>query len=168
MRPTVLASLAALAACTGASAQQNAALQPACATVVAPWKAPRMLTSAREAADAAQVAFAPGEAVHFTLHPDGEVAYATLPQGEGEAASFGGMASFTVAEKGLYRVGLSEPIWVDVAQNGKPAEAKHFGPGPACSGIRKAVSFALEPGSHVLEVSGSTIAEVGVIVEKLP
>jgi hypothetical protein len=106
--------------------------------------------------------------VRLSLHPDGEVAYVTLPQGEGETDSFGGMASFTVEQAGTYRVGLSEPVWVDVVEGGKPTEAVRFGPGPACSGIRKTVSFALEPGIHIIEISGSTTDEAGVLVERLP
>lgn len=150
------------------STQEPGASVPACAAVAEPWRAPRTLASARDANGAAQVRFAPGEPVRLELHPDGEVAYVTLPQGEGEESSFGGMASFTVEQAGTYRVGLSEPVWVDVVRAGKPAETVRFGPGPACSGIRKAVSFALEPGPHVLEVSGATTAKTGVLVERLP
>jgi uncharacterized protein YuzE len=154
--------------CTSASAQEPAAPGDACATLAQPWRAARSLVSARDAAGAAQARFAPGEPVRLALHPDSEVAYLTLPQGEGEAASFGGMASFTVAQAGTYRIGLAEPVWIDVVQNGKPAEAVRFGPGPACSGIRKAVSFDLAPGPHVLEISGGTVPEVAVLVEPLP
>ena len=169
MRTIVLAPIVLLAAWASASAQQREA-QPlqACATVAEPWKAPRAIASARDAAGAVQAPFAVGEAIHLALHPDGEVAYLTLPQGEGEAASFGGMASLTVEQAGTYRVGLSEPVWVDVVLDGKPAETVRFGPGPACSGIRKAVSFVLLPGRHVLEISGSTLPQTGVVVERLP
>lgn len=60
---------------------------------------------------------------------------------------------------------MSGPVWVDVAQDGKPAETVRFGPGPACSGIRKAVVFDLEAGEHVLELSGGTENTVGVLIE---
>lgn len=172
MRRIVLASVVLLSACASASAQERQAQQPAqqtaCDTVAEPWKAPRTIASARDAAAAMRAPFAVGEAVHLALHPDGEVAYVTLPQGEGEAASFGGMASFMIEPAGTYRVGLSEPVWVDVVQDGKPAATVRFGPGPACSGIRKAVSFDLKPGPHVLEISGGTTAETGVVVERMP
>lgn len=167
MRLIVLSLMALLCAGAAASAQQQPAQPQACETVAEPWKAPRAIPSARDAAGAVQAPFAVGEPVRLALHPDGEVAYVTLPQGEGEAASFGGMASFTVEQPGTYRVGLSEPVWVDVARDGKPAATVRFGPGPACSGIRKAVSFALRPGAHVLEISGSTIPEAGVLVERV-
>lgn len=165
MRSIVWVSSLLLAGCANASAQPA---PQGCATVAEPWKAARTAISARDVAGAGQASFAPGEAVRLSLHPDGEVAYASLPQGEGEAASFGGMASFTVAKAGRYSVGLSEPIWVDVVRDGKPAEAVRFGPGSACSGIRKAVAFDLAPGDHVLELSGSTLPEVGVVLTVMP
>lgn len=168
MRTIVLAPIALLSAFASASAQDSAPQPLACENVAEPWKAARDLGSARDAAEAAQAPFAVGEAVRLTLHPDGEVAYLSLPKGEGEATSFGGMASFTVEQAGTYRVGISEPVWVDIVEDGKPAETVRFGQGPACSGIRKAVSFALRPGPHVLEISGGTIAEAGVLVERLP
>jgi hypothetical protein len=164
MHKVTLLLLVFISACASASGQE----QPACASIAEPWKAPRAIASTRDATGAAQAPFAVGEPVRLSLHPDGEVAYLTLPQGEGEAASFGGMASFTVEQAGTYRVGLSEPVWVDVVQDGKPAETVRFGPGPACSGIRKAVSFDLRQGMHVLEVSGGTLPETGVLVERLP
>lgn len=159
---TVLCALL-LAGCASASAQPE---QQACANVAEPWRASRVASSARDAEEAAKVRFSVGEAVRLSLHPDGEVAYVTLPQGEGEPESFGGLASFTIEQAGIYSVGLSQPIWVDVARNGKPAEAIRFGPGPACSGIRKAVAFELRPGPHILELSGSTEREVGILVAR--
>src|SRR5690606_5523868 len=113
MRSILLLSLVLLPGCASASPQPAA---QACATVAEPWKAPRSANSASDGAEAARAGFAVGEAVRFSLHPDGEVAYLTLPQGAGEAASFGGLVSFTVERAGVYSVGLSEPIWVDVVQ----------------------------------------------------
>lgn len=169
MRMMVWVPIILLSAGAGASAQDRSeASAQVCETIAEPWKAPRTIDSARNTTAASEAPFAIGEAVRLDLHPDGEVAYVTLPQGEGEASSFGGMASFSVEQAGTYRVGLSESVWVDVAQDGKPAETVSFGPGPACSGIRKAVSFDLRPGPHVLEISGGATAQTGVIVELLP
>ena len=153
---------------TGCASATVPPAQQACTTMAEPWKAPRTADSARDAAGAAKVHFAIGEAMRFTLHPDGEVAYRTLPQGEGEAKSFGGMASFTVERPGTYSVGLSEPIWIDVVEDGKPAQSIRFGTGAACSGIRKAVTFNLAAGEHGLELSGSTEREVAVLITPVP
>lgn len=165
MRSIVLLPAVLLAGCASASAQPAA---QACPKVAEPWKTPRAIASASDVAGAARTPSALGEAIRFSLHPDGEVAYATLPQGAGEAESFGGMASFSIEGAGIYSVGLSESIWVDVEQDGRPVEAVHFGPGSACSGIRKTVSFELAPGTHVIELSGSTVPEVGVLITPVP
>jgi hypothetical protein len=157
--------LVLLAGCSNSAAPPP---QQACTAVAQPWEAPRTSSSARDAVGAAQVRFGTDEAVRLSLHPDGEVAYLTLPQGEGEAASFGGLASFFIEEAGPYSVGLSEPIWIDVARGGRAADPVRFGPGSPCSGIRKAVTFDLAPGEYVLELSGSTVPDVGVLITPVP
>lgn len=152
----------------GAATASELPETPVCASVAEPWATPREALAGSDAAEAADAGFAVNEALRFALHPDGDVAYLTLPQGAGEAESFGGLASFSVDRAGVYSVGLSEPIWVDVVRDGKPVEAVHFGPAPACSGIRKAVAFELAAGRHVLELSGSTVPEVGVTITQVP
>lgn len=169
LRASGLASIVLLSVVAGAQERAPERTEPtACTALAEPWRAARSIRSARDLAEPMEAEFAVAEPVRFVLHPDGEVAYLSLPRGEGDAASFGGLASFTVAHAGTYRVGLSEPVWVDVVDRGKPAESLRFGPGPECSGIRKAVSFALRPGAYVLEISGGAVAEVGVLVERLP
>jgi len=133
----------------------------------AAWPDARSIATATDATGLGSTAFAVGEAVDITLHPDGEVAYLTLPKGEGEASSFGGMASFEVAQPGTYRVALGESVWVDVVRDGKPAEAIAFGRGEDCSPVRKRVEFALTPGPHVLEISGSTTTGMRLMVIRL-
>lgn len=132
-----------------------------CADVALPpqyaaWLDARPITSAVDEAGLAAAPFAVGEAIDIALHPDGEVAYLSLPKGEGEASSFGGMARFEVTQPGTYRVALGLSVWVDVIRDGKPAETIAFGRGEDCSPVRKRVEFRLEPGRHVLEISGST------------
>jgi hypothetical protein len=144
-----------------------------CAADVAPppqyaaWTDARPVASASDEAGLAAAPFAVGQAIDLTLHPDGEVAYLTLPKGEGEASSFGGMASFEVTQPGLYRVALGLSVWVDVVSDGQPAETVAFGRGEDCSPVRKRVEFRLEPGPHVLEISGSTKPEMRLMVIRL-
>lgn len=75
----------------------------------ADWPNPRPLSTVTKAGDLAQALFTAGETRGLWLHPDGEVAYQTLPQGAGEAKSFGGMARFSVTEPGFYHVGVGMP-----------------------------------------------------------
>lgn len=110
------------------------------ATPVAPparfadWPNPRPLSTVTKAGDLAQALFTAGEAVDLRLHPDGEVAYQTLPQGAGEAKSFGGMARFTVTEASLYQVGLGSPAWVYVVREGGGSADRCFPSRPGMHG----------------------------------
>lgn len=166
MRLTVVCLMVLLSGCT--SVAGDAPPTSACSDIAEPWRGARTMESATGETGAALARLAVGEAVHLRLNADPEVTYLTLPKGAGEAESFGGLASFTAERAGTYRVGLEESSWVDVAENGRPVEAGRFGPGPACSGIRKAVEFTLLPGPHVLELSGNEDAVLGVLIELLP
>lgn len=135
-----------------------------CAAPAQPWIEAGEGASARDAAGAGQARLAVGEAVRLALHPDGEVIYLTLPQGEGEAASFGGLASFAIARAGVYVVGVDRPSWIDVVRDGAAVDTVRHGRAPACSGIRKEVAFRLEPGAYTLELSGSEAADIGVLI----
>ena len=142
------------------SAQEAA---PTCDAVAAPWAGVDARVSGTTQTNAADFTIVPGQAAMLRLHPDHEVSYVTLPAGEGEESSFGGMVTVRVTQSGRYMVGMSESAWVDVAQGGAPVEAEIFGPGPACSGIRKGVSFELVAGEVVVELSGNLVTEIGVI-----
>jgi len=146
----------------GASAAP--APEPACAAIAQPWAGVEAQPSARDAAEAAALTVGAGQAAMLVLHPDAEVDYVTLPKGQGEESSFGGLVTVRIAQAGRYLVGLSEPAWVDVVQGGKPSTTLGFGRGAPCSGIRKGVTFDLAAGDHVLEVSGNLVDRIGVIV----
>lgn len=173
MRFTLLLAASVLSG-AGAAASASAPDTPAavttpeCAQVPERWSGARAFNSARDESGLAAAGFAMGEPVRLRLHPDGDVSYLTLPKGEGEASSFGGMARFDVAEAGTYRVGLDEPVWVDIVRAGEPAEAVIFGRGPECSGLRKVVGFKLAPGSYTIELSGNIERDIRVLVEPLP
>lgn len=137
---------------------------PACDVVAAPWAGVETRVSGTTQANAAEFAIVPGQAAMLRLHPDHEVSYITLPVGEGEESSYGGMVTVRIAQPRRYMVGMSESAWVDVAQGGAPVEAEIFGPGPSCSGIRKGVSFDLAAGDVVVEFSGNLVPEIGVIL----
>lgn len=128
------------------------------------WNAARPLAAAASTGALDTARFSAGEAIDLVLRPDPEVAYVTLPQGEGEADSFGGLAVFRVDTAGRYGVGLGAGAWVDVSRDGKATPTAAFGPGPACSPVRKVVAFELVPGDYVLEISGNEVPELRVMV----
>lgn len=165
MRRFVLpALLASCGAFSPAAAQESCADRSTIPAEYAGWEAARPLESAKAAGGLAAAALAPGEARDLALHPDGEVAYLTLPEGAGEPSSFGGMAAFDIAQAGTYRVALGDFAWVDVSREGKVAETVKFGHGPDCTPIRKIVDFPLEPGRYTLEVSGNVAPRLRVML----
>ncbi|MFY0022699.1 hypothetical protein ABTQ05_22485, partial [Acinetobacter baumannii] len=55
-----------------------------------------------------------------------------------------------VPRAGTYAVALSDAAWIDVNRNDKTQTSTGHDHGPACSGIRKIVAFALVPGHYQL------------------
>lgn len=130
------------------------------------------LPAGRDAASAALLE--PGIAVDGTLAPTTEVRYALRPEKPGGSVSFGGIFAFRVPEAGRYRVALGSAAWIDVVETGAIgkdgsglASIAH-GHGPDCSGIRKMVDFALEPGDYVLQIAANARAALPLLVTRLP
>lgn len=76
----------------------------------------------------------------------------------------GAVASFRVAKAGIYQIGLSNGAWIDVVRGGKVLASSKHGHGPACTGLRKMVSFALTPGTYTLQLASMPAAEMRVMI----
>lgn len=127
-------------------------------------------TRAEAAANAKSPLFMlkPGLPTALSLHPMAEVKYPHSPERSAEPGNFGGFVIFAAEEAGIYRVALGDAAWIDVIGNGATLTATTYGHGPDCTGIRKTVDFALQPGTHILQLVGSAKAEVKAMVAKLP
>jgi hypothetical protein len=134
----------------------------------AAWTSPHTLPSASGPGGTSAAGFATGDAVDVQLHPDGKVTYLTLPKGAGEAASFGGLASFEVTQAGFYRVALGDFAWVDLDRGGKPLAPAAFGHGPECTAVKKVVDYELEPGHYVIEISGEKMPGLRLLILPRP
>jgi hypothetical protein len=145
-------------------AATDAALPPALAS----WTAKVDLVSAASAADLPQARIALGQAARVTLHGTRDVAYAVQPEKPGGSVAHGGLLTFTIAEAGSYRVGLSSGAWIDVLKDGQAQVSTAHGHGPACSTLRKMVDFNLRPGVYELQISANADPEIGVLVVKAP
>jgi hypothetical protein len=121
----------------------------------------------REAAGALPAApLAIGEAVDARLLHTPAVTYPLRPEKPGGSVSYGGLLQLVVTTPGTYRVALGSPAWIDLVSSGGTAVVSTaHGHGPTCTGIRKMVDFALDPGTYVLQISanGSDQSEVMVI-----
>ena len=190
----VLAALLMLTATSGAVARDMAGMGTASPAIVpspmacpatpaalpgelSGWNRRVPLTAALEAGarPGAEARLTPGTAVDGTLGPTPEVRYALRPEKPGGSVSFGGIYAFTVPEAGHYRVALGSAAWIDVIEagdagkgNAKGLTSIAHGHGPECSGIRKMVDFALEPGDYLLQIAANAEAKLPLLVTRLP
>ncbi|WP_336968486.1 hypothetical protein [Sphingobium aromaticiconvertens] len=132
---------------------------------LAGWRNPAPATAGNVQAKA--VALPPGKAVILALLPTPKVTYPLRPEKPGGSVSFGGLASFTVAQTGTWRVALGSGAWVDVVKNGKAMTSIAHGHGPDCSGIRKMVDYSLTPGRYVLQVAANGTDSLPLLVTRL-
>jgi hypothetical protein len=109
-----------------------------------------------------------GSAVDLALAPAGDVLFAA-PLGRPVAGGdHGGLARFTVALSGTYRIALGAGGWIDVVRAGKPVASIAHQHGQACTGIVKMVDFDLAPGPYLLQLSSVSAGSVLVMIVRLP
>lgn len=156
------------------SQARQAEAPPACtapAELPAPltgWAAPGTMKAAANAKGSATARLIPGRAMQLKLLPTPKIAYPLRPEKPGGSVSFGGLASFTVAEEGMWRVALSSGAWIDVVKDGVAWPSVAHGRGPDCSGIRKMVDYRLTPGTYMLQVSANGTDASTLLVAPLP
>lgn len=162
-----LLSLGIVIAAAPATAQT--APQPSCANVrvalpseLAGWSAQVPVSAGTKAGEGAALEI--GRAALVSLHSAKHLDFAA-PKATAEAN--GGTLAIAVAKPGMYRVALGSGAWVDLVQDGKPVASKAHAHGPRCSGIRKTVDFALEPGNYTIQLSGSAEDTVAMMVVRV-
>ena len=172
IRPLAVALGLVLVGPCGAVAQEA---KPACPTVdmslpgtLATWTARTPLKAAGALDGVQAAALNLGQAVDAALRSTATVAFAAPPARPGGDATYGGLLALNLDRPGTYRIVLSAPAWIDVIDNGKALPSAAHQHGPACSTAHKMVDFALEPGPHVVQISGSPDAVIGVLVARTP
>ncbi|CAA9524287.1 MAG: hypothetical protein AVDCRST_MAG91-2400 [uncultured Sphingomonadaceae bacterium] len=136
--------------------------KPACAAVDA--GLPDDLVVWKDRASLAGSRLAVGRAMTVRLRPIAAVQYAAPPERPGAAGTYGATLTLDVARAGTYRVALSDRAWVDLVATGRTIASTAHGHGPACSSIRKIVSFPLRPGRHTLQLGGNAKDRIAVLV----
>lgn len=162
------ASPAAARAEQPASSAECAAAESSLPSDLASWISPSPLAAATAVTvlDRAQLQL--GRAYQVTLSRTPEVAYLVQPEKPGGSVSYGGLLAVTVPRAGTYRVALGSSAWLDVLTDGAPVASTAHGHGPACSGVRKMVTFPLSAGRHVIQVSANGAPAVAVMVAPAP
>lgn len=164
---TIALSLTQAASAQGSKPAQGCSATASPSPELAGWSRDAPLSVAGTAAGAA-APLTVGRAARLRLTRTPSVRYILPPKKQGEPGGNGGLASFTVARAGTYRVALGSAAWVDVVRDGKAMSSVGHGHGPACSGIRKMVDFRLEPGRHLLQLAGGADPIATVLVVALP
>lgn len=176
MRLTVLAALAVLATPFAVSAQMAPATPaPACAAMdkdlpaeLAAWTAKKDLTAAKGVADLDKAVLTPGQAFVAVLAPTLEVTYIVQPEKPGGTVSKGGLFAVDIATAGTYTIALGTGAWIDVLKGDAAQRSTGHGRGPACTTLRKMVSFDLQPGRYVVQISANAEANLPIMVAAKP
>lgn len=135
---------------------------------LASWAKPTAMKAVGKAAKLDQATLVEGQAVTLSLLATPNVTYPVRPEKPGGSVSYGGLARFTVTQAGTWRVALGSGAWVDVVKDGKAATSVAHGHGPACTGVRKMVDYALSPGMYTLQLAANGSDNVGLLVTRLP
>ena len=135
---------------------------PVCSTINA--SLPEELVEWRSPTKETGSSVAIGKKATISLRPVENVLYEIAPEKPGKEGTFGGSAAFDVSIEGTYRIALGAAAWIDVIEDGKTVASITHGHGPECSSIRKIVAFPFKPGRHILQFSGSSNAEIAVLV----
>ncbi len=110
----------------------------------------------------------PGKGADVALLPTPDVVYPVRASRPGGSVSHGGLLGFAVTQAGTYRVAIGSGAWIEVVRDGQALVSTAHSPGPACTGVRKMVDFALTPGAYLLEIAGNGTPGLSVLVTLLP
>ena len=108
-------------------------------------------------------AIPPGKNIALTLQSVDGVTLLPLPR-KPAPGTFGGVYHVTIATAGTYRVALQNAGWIDLVRDGKSLTSVGHTEGPTCSGIRKIVDFALQPGTYTLQLSGAKTPQMRILI----
>jgi hypothetical protein len=137
------------------------AAAPVCTATVAP---PAGLEAWNVAPGMTADVIAPGKNIVLTLEPIDSVTFPLAPDRKPAPGTFGGVYHVTVATAGTYRVVLQNGAWIDLVRDGKSLTSVGHMEGAPCSGIRKIVDFALQPGTYTLQLSSAKAAQMRILV----
>lgn len=100
----------------------------------------------------------------MALEGTDQVRYAATPGRPGADGTYGGLALLRIEADGTYRVALGSAAWIDIARDGETISSTAHGHGPACSGVRKIVDFALTRGTYLVQIAGAPSASLEIMV----
>jgi hypothetical protein len=135
---------------------------------LAGWAGRVAVTAAGKADMLGAAVLAPGKGADVALLSTPDVTFPVRPGHPGGSVGYGGLLGFTIVQAGTYRVAIGSGSWLEVVRAGQLLTSTAHSPGPACTGVRKMVDFALTPGDYLLEISGNGTPKLPVLVTLLP
>jgi len=113
---------------------------------------------------------APERLYQLQLSEQSQVTFAAPPGAKPRGEStYAGLARLTVDASGVYRIALSDAVWVDAVVNGAALGARDFQGRPGCNAPHKVLEFELPGKTPVtLQFSASRLAAVEVTVTRVP
>lgn len=171
MKLALAAVILSLATPFAAAAQTHEGHE-ACAAmnqaVPAGWTDRLALTAAAADGAAGAAVLRLGQSAAARLKPAAEVTYPVALKRAAAEPAYGGLFELNIPTAGTYRLSLSEPAWVEVAEAGVLVVSSAHAHGPACSTLRKMVDFPLKAGRHVVEIAGSPNPEMVLMAAPAP
>ncbi|MEG3150030.1 homogentisate 1,2-dioxygenase [Sphingomonas sp. ZT3P38] len=167
MRLAPLIALAMIGAIPSNAAAQEATC-PVLPLELAGWASPSPVVAATTAADLPRAIVTIGRRADLALSPSAKIVFAVAPGKAPAATTNSGMAGFTVAAAGTYRVALGTAAWITIAKDGAVLQSVAHKHGLGCAGVRKMVDFTLTPGAYVLQIEGAPATVAAVLIARLP
>ena len=134
------------------------AAQPACAALDA------ALPTDMVGWNTAPEPLAPGKPAIVVLAAANGITFAAPPGRTPDPAKNAGVFSFSVNKPGTYRIALGVAAWIDIVRNGRVIASTTHAHGPACSTIRKIVSFPLVTGRYQVQLSGAKETTARILI----
>lgn len=131
------------------------------------WKNLSYVSAAKSADELPNAVLTLNHASYVGLINTPKVKYVARPTNEGGTVSYGGIFQIDIKENGIYRVALGNASWIDLIKDSKAAQSVAHNGGPANSGIRKMVDYALEAGVYTLQLSAGADSTTAVLVTKI-
>ncbi len=133
------------------------------------WAAAGMEVVAADGATAAYPTIEVAVPATVRLHPHGRVRLNQPPaQARAPDDAHAGMVMVAVPAAGQWRVSASTPVWIDVIAPGGPVQSAAHGRMAPCTSIRKVVAFDLQPGRHMIQLSGNPGRTLKLMVSRAP
>ncbi len=171
----IVLALPVVANAQAAPAPMQAMPAPTCAAIdaelppeLAAWPKKIELTAATGVPGLDKAVLTPGQAYVATLAATPDVTYVLQPEKPGGTVSKGGLFAIDVPAAGTYVIALGSGAWIDVLKGDGAQRSSGHGRGPACSTVRKMVSFDLQPGRYVVQISANAEPTLPILVALKP